>query len=521
MKPIFRLFATAALLLRKDAVAQNYLDNNHNSLTPSNGDRLPENSNYPEYVEVSFNGDTQIEQNKQTINFHDGGIYVGEVFNDKMHGSGVLTWPNGDRYDGDFFEGRLSGKGVLTLFDGEKYEGEFHEGKKHGKGVMTWLNGEKYEGELHDGEIQGKGVLTLPDGEKYEGEFHEGKKHGKGILTWADGNRYEGEFRNGERHGKGVFIALDGTRREEEFRNDKIHFETNSKAPNVENSKEKVKQDTFGYILGYSFSGLLGLIALSAMIDVISVVIDTINERINPGRRREVDIAELRRNNQIIPPTIDFDKIFRPRDEINKAIRGFAKNIAEMEFDFDSLEPEQKEALMLLGVDKAEEIFDQILGITYDSSDKDAVLRTINEQSFVKEIPQSAEKDQLITLLTERITSFHEYRNITKNRDNLGGLFETNFIYNQALLPGNKSRIIDRNKLSEFIEIFREGVRDYCTEVHAKVYEEEAKTVSKKVLEELVEKVSMEDSNSTPLTSIEKSEVTSLKEKIEVQQKSK
>jgi len=37
---------------------------------------------------------------KGTEKLPNGGIYVGEFKNDKKHGTGVLTYPDGRKYDG-------------------------------------------------------------------------------------------------------------------------------------------------------------------------------------------------------------------------------------------------------------------------------------------------------------------------------------------------------------------------------------------------------------------------------------
>ena len=43
--------------------------------------------------------------------------------------------------------------------------------KKHGKGIFTWPEGNKYEGEYLNDKRHGYGIYTWPDGKKYEGEY--------------------------------------------------------------------------------------------------------------------------------------------------------------------------------------------------------------------------------------------------------------------------------------------------------------------------------------------------------------
>ena len=45
----------------------------------------------------------------------------------------------------------------MTLADGGKYVGEFRDGKLHGQGTMTRPDGGKHEGAFRDGFFLGKG----------------------------------------------------------------------------------------------------------------------------------------------------------------------------------------------------------------------------------------------------------------------------------------------------------------------------------------------------------------------------
>jgi hypothetical protein len=50
-----------------------------------------------------------------------------------------------------------NGQGTMTLADGGKYVGEFRDGKLHGQGTMTRPDGGKHEGVFRDGFFLGKG----------------------------------------------------------------------------------------------------------------------------------------------------------------------------------------------------------------------------------------------------------------------------------------------------------------------------------------------------------------------------
>ena len=104
-------------------------------------------------------------QDVGTINYPNGGIYVGEVRNDQ---------PNG--------------QGTYTFASGSIYVGEFRDGQRNGQGTFTWGPGD-FEGDV------------------YVGEFRDGNRHGQGTFTWADGDVYVGEYRNDQRNGQGLVLS--------------------------------------------------------------------------------------------------------------------------------------------------------------------------------------------------------------------------------------------------------------------------------------------------------------------------
>ena len=87
----------------------------------------------------------------ETINYGNGGRYVGDVSNGVPHGQGTYTWADGSKYVGEFKNGKKHGQGTLTFgkgeWEGAKYVGEFKNGKYHGQGTFTYASGNKYVGE--------------------------------------------------------------------------------------------------------------------------------------------------------------------------------------------------------------------------------------------------------------------------------------------------------------------------------------------------------------------------------------
>jgi hypothetical protein len=108
-----------------------------------------------------------------TFHYSEGGKYVGEWFENRMHGQGVLYYPNNEvAYEGKWEKDQLSGKGILyneevlplsnpfnyqdwsTVEDyWVKYVGEFKNDNKHGNGTLFLSNDEKFEGEFRNDEV--------------------------------------------------------------------------------------------------------------------------------------------------------------------------------------------------------------------------------------------------------------------------------------------------------------------------------------------------------------------------------
>lgn len=126
-----------------------------------------------------------------------GGTYTGTLKDEKPHGQGVWTHPQGKKYEGDYRNGQIEGQGVMTFPGGEQYSGSFRNGKAHGYGLMIHPDGRRYEGDFVDGVVHGFGIMVFSGGEVYQGYMQNGKAHGEGTMYHPDGRQVSGRWVNG------------------------------------------------------------------------------------------------------------------------------------------------------------------------------------------------------------------------------------------------------------------------------------------------------------------------------------
>jgi hypothetical protein len=146
-----------------------------------------------------------------------GARCVGEFQNNKRHCRGKQVCAGGNIYhDGDWgkekpkrrrwwwpnrqvkwVDDKSHGRGVYTWPDGGKDVGEWKDDKRHGSGKMVYASGCIYDGDWVDDEMHGRGVHTWPDGGKYVGEWKNSKRNGSGKQVFASGNmNHDGDWEN-------------------------------------------------------------------------------------------------------------------------------------------------------------------------------------------------------------------------------------------------------------------------------------------------------------------------------------
>ena len=186
------------------------------------------------------------------IKFPDGTIYVGEIKNNEITGTGKYYFPTGTIYSGELLNGLRHGFGKFeSPNEGINYEGNWKFGLKNGNGIMK-KKGSTYDGNWKDGFIDGKGKLTWKSGNIYKGDFKKGKIDGDGYMIWYSENkkysghwenniqsgygvqiwyenkgehkylfnRYIGEWKNGKRNGYGIFYYSNGAKYEGTWKDD-------------------------------------------------------------------------------------------------------------------------------------------------------------------------------------------------------------------------------------------------------------------------------------------------------------
>jgi len=112
------------------------------------------------------------------MTFKSGDVYSGEFKDSMFDGSGKMIYANGDEFSGEFKAGAKHGSGqlVLAIKDSEAaggdaedrnmgiYIGEFFEDEMHGNGTFTFKDGSEYIGRFQKGLQHGQGMLILKDG---------------------------------------------------------------------------------------------------------------------------------------------------------------------------------------------------------------------------------------------------------------------------------------------------------------------------------------------------------------------
>lgn len=165
-------------------------------------------------------------------------MYPGTLSQNRIHGKGVLRFPDNSEYEGNFIGGLYNGHGRFTNTDNKLvYEGKFLNGLPHGKGVLRIRDFNVFDGEFFHGKklvgvhvcknstfigqfdkpqfrSSGKYIFNKTK-TVYIGAFHKGLPHGIGQLEWnariysrvltsAIPEIFKGYWKHGMKHGLGI-----------------------------------------------------------------------------------------------------------------------------------------------------------------------------------------------------------------------------------------------------------------------------------------------------------------------------
>jgi len=123
--------------------------------------------------------------------------------NEKMHGSGKITWTSGANYSGQWREGKRNGKGKMNYADGSSFNGTWLNDTPV-SGTMKWPSGAKFRGKINSSKSQ-IAEYTMKDGSFYVGGWKNNVRVGQGRMVYANGDTYEGRYKHNQREGQGTF----------------------------------------------------------------------------------------------------------------------------------------------------------------------------------------------------------------------------------------------------------------------------------------------------------------------------
>lgn len=151
--------------------------------------------------------------NSSTSNTAITAVYEGGYNNKgEKHGEGVMTWSNGDVFKGSFHYDKRRGHGALEFNqDGGEYVGEWLDDKMHGCGTRRYPNGDIYVGSFDEGKREGDGRFYFSNGDMHNGKWKNNQMHGPGHYYFSSGTRFEGMFLFNKRNGKGKTQGASGS----------------------------------------------------------------------------------------------------------------------------------------------------------------------------------------------------------------------------------------------------------------------------------------------------------------------
>jgi len=162
---------------------------------------------------------------KATAFYTNGDKYEGDFLDGIRQGRGIYRYDvNGNNYEGDWVENAKHGigkmiyrkknddDGKITFTELGEYHGYWENNRRHGEGVFTYPNGDIYSGWWRFGDKEGKGTYIFKEtGMKMHGDWEKGEIK-RGCWIYPNGLYFEGEFKNNKPEGKGVWYFKNGNK---------------------------------------------------------------------------------------------------------------------------------------------------------------------------------------------------------------------------------------------------------------------------------------------------------------------
>ena len=105
----------------------------------------------------------------------------------------IQITPSGNKVKG-FLSGNTIDEGTIEYANGDIFTGAVWEGKAHGNGQMRYKNGDYYYGRFANDLREGDGVLTHANGQIYRGSFKKDLYDGEGYFKFYNGDVYKGGY---------------------------------------------------------------------------------------------------------------------------------------------------------------------------------------------------------------------------------------------------------------------------------------------------------------------------------------
>jgi len=107
--------------------------------------------------------------------------WSGECKDGKASGQGILRWYANSKLfltlNGVMEVGQCRRNCTVSTKGGNKYVGDLQDNRPHGSGIMTYADGTKYSGGWASGKKHGKGTFVAKDGSSQEELWDHGKKY--------------------------------------------------------------------------------------------------------------------------------------------------------------------------------------------------------------------------------------------------------------------------------------------------------------------------------------------------------